>query len=106
GHSKDILSRLKSSGGSPASEEIRPVHIGDFCFLPLDTVVYPGVTVGDGVIARLGAHLNKSVPPFCLVAGNPARVIKKLPIPPEIERIVGSERYLNYLKEHENLKIG
>ncbi|MFX0197035.1 MAG: acyltransferase [Candidatus Hodarchaeota archaeon] len=106
GHSfKNVLSRLESSGGSPAPEDIRPVAIGDFCFLPLDTFVYPGVTVGDGVLARVGTHINRDVPPFCLVAGNPARIVRKLSIPPRLMEIVGRERYESYLAAHQELNV-
>jgi acetyltransferase-like isoleucine patch superfamily enzyme len=105
GHSTNILSRLKNASGSPAHEEIRPVKIGDFCWLPLDTYVYPGVTLGDGVVALAGAHINHDVPPFCMVAGYPARIIRKLPIPEELIEIVGKERYESYLKAHEELRL-
>ncbi|MDD1778799.1 MAG: acyltransferase, partial [Candidatus Helarchaeota archaeon] len=105
GHPTNIISRLESGSGSPAPGDIRPVRIGDFCWLPMDTYVYPGVTIGDGVVALAGTHINKDVPPFCQVAGQPMRIIRKLPIPPEIVDLVGKERYESYLKAHENLKL-
>lgn len=105
GHPRKILGRLKSSGGSPAPEDIRPVKIGDFCWFPIGTYVYPGVTIGDGVVALAGTHINKDVPPFCQIAGQPMRIIRKLPIPPELAELVGEERYRSYLKAHEELKL-
>jgi len=106
GHSlTDVMSRMASGGGSPAPMEIKDVTIGDFCFLPLDTVVYPGVTVGDGVVARIGTHIHRDVPPFCQIAGNPARIIRKLPIPPAMINIVGREKYESYLAAHKNIAL-
>ncbi len=106
GHStKNVMARLQPGGGSPDPADIRPVSIGDFCFLPLDTYVYPGVTVGDGVVARVGTHITKSVPPFCMVAGNPGRIVRKLLIPEELREIVGDERFESYLAEHERVQI-
>lgn len=106
GHSfRDVFSRLEHGGGSPLAEDFQPVHIGDFCFLPLDTVVYPGTNVGDGVVARIGTHLNGDIPPFCMVAGQPWKIVKVLPIPPEIEKIVGNERYETYLSAHRKLDL-
>lgn len=99
----DVLSRMKNSGGSPHMESIRPVSIGDFCFLTLGTVVYPGTTVGDGVVARVGTHLSKSIPPFCLVGGNPWKIIRKLSIPEALRNIVGDERYEGYLLAHSKI---
>lgn len=101
----DVILRTQSGGGSPTPASIRPVTIGDFCFLPLDTVVYPGVTIGDGVVARIGTHISRDVPPFCQIAGNPMRVVKKLPLPQELKALVGEDRYDNYVRLHEELTI-
>ena len=105
GHSMNILSRLESGSGSPSTEDIRPVKIGDFCWLRKGTYVYPGVTIGDGVIATIGSHINQDIPPFCQVAGQPARIIRKLPIPEELMEIVGKERYESYLESHRTLDL-
>jgi acetyltransferase-like isoleucine patch superfamily enzyme len=105
GHSIDVLERLKGSGGVPSLHGVKPVNIGDFCWLPLETVVYPGVTIGDGVVAKMATHVNRDVPPFCLIAGQPFRIIRKLPIPPELKAIVGEERYESYLAAHADLDI-
>ncbi len=106
GHSvKNTMSRIGSGGGLPGKEDIRPISIGDFCFLPLDTVVYPGVSIGDGVVARIGTHISNDVPPFCQIAGNPMRIVRKLAIPPELQDIVGPERYSTYHRVHENLEL-
>jgi len=106
GHPIDnVLGRAQSGGGSPTPESVRPITIGDFCFLPLETVVYPGVTIGDGVVARIGTHINRDVPPFCQVEGNPMRIRKKLPIPNELVNVVGEERFSGYLEYQKNLSI-
>jgi UDP-2-acetamido-3-amino-2,3-dideoxy-glucuronate N-acetyltransferase len=39
-----------------------------------------GITVGEGAIVGAGSMVTKDVPPYTVVAGNPARVIKKLQI--------------------------
>ena len=101
-----LSGELHIAFSSPAKEDIRPVSIGDFCFLPLHTFVYPGVTIGDGVVARVGTHINFDVPPFCLVTGNPARIVKKLDIPHDIIKLVGRERYESYLEAHRILTLG
>ena len=37
----------------------------------------PGVTIGDGVIIGAGAVVTKNVEPYVVVAGVPAKVVKK-----------------------------
>lgn len=100
---RDVIIRLSSGGGLPSLESIKPVSIGDFCFLGSRSVVYPGTAIGDGVVAQIGTHVKGNVPPFTLVGGNPMRIIGKLPIPEEIREVVGEERYQGYLKAHEEL---
>ncbi|GAB7024014.1 acyltransferase [Salidesulfovibrio brasiliensis] len=102
----DVEARLTSGGGLPSAKSIKPVRIGDFCYLATQTVVYPGTTVGDGVVAQIGTHLCGNIPPFTLVGGNPMRIIGKLPIPESMRERVGEERYQAYLKAHEDLEFG
>ncbi len=56
-----------------------PIRIGKRCWIGMNAVILPGVTLGDNVIVGAGAVVTKSVPPFSVVAGNPARVIRRLP---------------------------
>jgi acetyltransferase-like isoleucine patch superfamily enzyme len=101
----DVLKRMRSGAGSPAPETIKPVQIGDFCFLAVGTFVYPGVSIGDGVVATLGTHIIRDIPPFCQVSGNPAKIIKKLPIPEDLVNIVGRDRYNTYLEAYDSIEV-
>jgi len=40
--------------------------------------VLPGVTIGEGSVVGAKSVVTESVPPFTVVAGNPARVIRQL----------------------------
>jgi len=102
---QDVIARMKPGGGAAERASVRPIIIGDFCLVGLDTVVYPGVNIGDGAVAIIGTHITRDVPPFCLVSGNPMKIRMKLPIPPEIADIVGEERYQGYLECHKKVKI-
>ena len=45
-----------------------------------NAMVLPGVTVGSRVVIAAGAVVNKDVPSDCLVAGVPAKIVKRLPL--------------------------
>ena len=51
-------------------------RIGEDCFVGAGSILLPGVTIGDGSIVAAGAVVTRDVPPRCIVAGSPARVIR------------------------------
>jgi acetyltransferase-like isoleucine patch superfamily enzyme len=52
-------------------------RIGPRCFIGANSMILPGVTVGEGSIVGAGAVVTADVPPHSIVAGNPARVIRE-----------------------------
>ncbi|HEX5315865.1 MAG TPA: acyltransferase, partial [Candidatus Kapabacteria bacterium] len=52
-------------------------YIGKNCFIGAHVIILPGVRVGDGSIVATGSVVTKDVEPNSIVAGNPARVIKR-----------------------------
>lgn len=50
--------------------------IGENCFIGVNSIVMPGVNVGNEVVIGSGAVVTKDVPSNCIVAGNPARIIR------------------------------
>ena len=61
-----------------ASVESKPIHIERNVWIGFDSCVLPGVTIGEGAIVGARSVVTASVPPFTIVAGNPARVIREL----------------------------
>ena len=55
--------------------ELKEVVIEDDVWLGAGVFVMAGVTIGKGAIISAGTVLNKTVPPYSVVAGNPGRVI-------------------------------
>ncbi len=52
-------------------------RIGQRCFIGARSIILPGVTIGDECVVGSGSVVTKSVPPRCIVAGNPARIIRE-----------------------------
>ena len=56
----------------------RPVTIGDDVWIGGHAVINPGVTIGSNVVVASGAVVTRDVPDHCVVAGNPAKIIRRL----------------------------
>ena len=56
----------------------RPITIEDKVWIGINSTVLPGVRIGYGAIIGAGSVVTKDVPPMTVVAGNPARFIKKI----------------------------
>jgi maltose O-acetyltransferase len=54
----------------------KTVRIGNNVWLCANSLILPGVTVGDNAVVAAGAVVTKDVPPNTVVAGNPAKVVK------------------------------
>jgi len=76
GHPGDPTARL--AGLPPSDAEVRPVLIGNNVWIGGRAIIHPGVTIGDGSVVSAGAVVMADVPPFTVVAGNPARRIAAL----------------------------
>ncbi len=54
----------------------RPVRLGDGCWIGGRAILLPGVNIGQGAIVGAGAVVTKDVPPFGVVGGVPAKIIR------------------------------
>lgn len=55
----------------------RPITIMDNVWIATGAILLPGVTIGEGAVVASGAVVTKDVPSWTVVAGNPAKYIKK-----------------------------
>lgn len=51
------------------------IVIEDWAYIGSESLIMPGVTIGEGALVAAGSVVTKSVPPHTVVGGNPARVI-------------------------------
>jgi acetyltransferase-like isoleucine patch superfamily enzyme len=68
--------KLENHSGSDLIER-KAVRIGKGCFIGGNSVIMPGVTIGDCVTVSPLSVVTKDVPDYCLVSGNPARVFQR-----------------------------
>lgn len=55
-----------------------PISIGDDVWIGTNAVILPGVTIGSHSVVAAGAVVTKDVPNGCIVAGVPAKIIKRI----------------------------
>lgn len=72
GHPLDAGLRAKNL------EFAKPIRIGSDVWIGGGAKILPGVTVGDNAVIGAGSVVTRDVPPNTVVAGNPARVIRRL----------------------------
>jgi phosphonate metabolism protein (transferase hexapeptide repeat family) len=53
------------------------VHIGHDVWIGHGAIVLPGRSIGTGAVIAAGAIVTKDVPPYTIVAGNPARIVRR-----------------------------
>ena len=71
-----IISTENGELKSDEKPEAAPIVIQDHVWLGMNVIVLKGVTIGEGAIVAAGSVVTKDVPPHCLVAGVPAKVVK------------------------------
>jgi len=77
----DMYPRSTTEGGGLQTEadwKVVPTFIRKGASVGSSATILPGVTVGEGAIVGAGAVVTKDVPPWTIVAGNPAKVLRAI----------------------------
>lgn len=87
----------------------KEVRIEDHCWIGMNTMILPGVHLGPRTVVGAGSVVTKSFPEgFCIIAGNPARLVKKLDktqfVPQKLRReyygFIPKEKFEKFAKKH------
>ena len=57
-------------------EEFKKTAVGNDVWIGADVLIRSGVVIGDGAVIGAGSIVTKDVPPYAIVAGNPAKIIR------------------------------
>ena len=75
------------------------VIIGAYCWVGANVFITEGVKIGENSIIGANSIVTKNVPPHCIVAGNPAKVIKFKSYLPESEKLRLMQKYWDSLSD-------
>lgn len=74
-HDFSIVKGLKVIGRVPKGRFLKPVSIGENCFIGARCMILPGTQIGSNTICGGGSVLHGTIPPNSVVVGNPAKRI-------------------------------
>lgn len=76
------------------------VFIGSYCWIGMNVVILPGVTLGDYTIVGAGSVVTKSFSQgYCIIGGNPAKIIKTLDKERCIHYKIDQSDYRGYIRQ-------
>lgn len=74
-----------------SNDKVAPAVIENDVLISANAMVMSGVTIGTGAVVGAGAFVNKDVPPYAIVAGIPAKIIRYRFDETTIQRLLDSE---------------
>jgi maltose O-acetyltransferase len=69
---------LEAKERNSGREFAKPITIGNDVWIGGGAIICPGVIIGNGVVVGAGSVVTKNVPDNVFVAGNPAKIVKKI----------------------------
>ena len=75
-HMNPTTNLFLKSHGYP--RKVEPVHIKSGAIIGPGSIITAGVTIGANSIVGVGSVVSQDIPDYCVVLGNPARIIKKI----------------------------
>lgn len=74
-HDFSISKGLSLIGAETSGKFLKPVSIGENCFIGMKSILLPGTTLGNNVIVGAGSVVKGKFPDGVVIAGNPAKII-------------------------------
>lgn len=78
-HQRDLKNYRVGDDAAKLPYRYGEIHIGKGVMIGMETLIMPGVTIGEGAIVGAGSLVTKDVPAWTIATGRPAKVVKQIP---------------------------
>ena len=78
-HQRDLRNYCVGDDYAKLGYILKPIHLCKGSLVGMESMVMPGVTIGEGAIVGAGSLVTKDVPAWTIATGRPAKVVKEIP---------------------------
>lgn len=78
-HQRDLKGYCVGDNASKLKYKTGEIHIGKGVMIGMESLIMPGVTIGDGAIVGAFSLVTKDIPAWTIATGRPAKVVKEIP---------------------------
>lgn len=79
-HQRDLTNYRIGDDAAKLPYKLGKIHIGKGVMIGMESLIMPGVTIGEGAIIGAGSLVTKDIPAWTIAIGCPAKVVKPVPI--------------------------
>lgn len=84
-HQRSLLHYYKGDNAAKLPYKLGEIHIGKGVMIGMESLIMPGVTIGDGAIIGAFSLVTKDIPAWTIATGRPAKVVKQIPEKEKLE---------------------
>lgn len=77
-HQRDLKNYRVGDNAADCGYKMGEIHIGKGVMIGMETMIMPGVTIGEGAIVGAMSLVTRDIPPYTVAMGQPARVVKEI----------------------------
>lgn len=78
-HKRNLNNYRRLDDSAKLPYHVLPVLLKKGCMIGMESMIMPGVTIGEGSIIGAAALISKDIPDWVMAVGAPAKVIKEIP---------------------------
>lgn len=78
-HQRNLKNYCVGDNAAKCGYRLGEIHIGKGVMVGMETMIMPGVTIGDGAIIGACSMVTKDVPSYTVALGSPAKVVRQIP---------------------------